>query len=290
MNQLLFPLAGNEQLADSLSKLKGIEKGSITFRHFPDGESYIKINSNVAGKHAIIICTLNDPDTKILQLYFIAKTLKELGALKVTLIAPYLAYMRQDMRFTEGEVVSSVYFSKLISSCCDNIITIDPHLHRYKSLNEIYTIPAVALHAAPVIARWIHENIERPVLAGPDVESMQWVQEVAHYAQAPFFVLQKKRKSDTDVEISVPHIAKYSAHTPVLIDDIISTGSTMVATILHLKNAGMQPPVCIGVHGLFANDAYDKLLHAGAGRIITCNTVAHASNAIEISGLISTVI
>ena len=286
-NCIIFAIPGNEVLGNSLMKLLNAEPGEVIVRHFPDGETYVKVISNVYGKEAIIVCSLYQPDDKILPLYFLAKTLKELGASPVTLIAPYLAYMRQDKRFTDGECISSELFAKLLSSFVDKIITIDPHLHRRSSLDEIYSIHTSVLHASHLVSKWINENIHQPVLIGPDSESEQWVSKVAASANVPYIILEKIRNGDTNVKVSVPQVEKYKKYIPVLIDDIISTGNTMIETIGHLKKAGMKPPVCIGTHAVFAARAYEKLIKAGAEKVVTCNTIAHPSNAIYIDELLA---
>lgn len=136
-NCVIFSLPGNEVMANSLINLMHGEPGEAVIRHFPDGETYVKVDSNVYEKEAFIVCSLHNPDEKILPLYFLAKTLKEFRAHPVTLITPYLAYMRQDKRFINGECISSDLFARLLSSFIDKLITIDPHLHRHTSLDEI---------------------------------------------------------------------------------------------------------------------------------------------------------
>lgn len=286
MTPIVFTLPGNEKLGKKIISELNAEKGIYNLHRFPDGESYIRIDSNVQLKEAIIICTLHEPDEKILQLLFLCKLLKELHVKRITLVAPYLAYMRQDKRFNPGEAITSTYFASLISSFVDYLITVDPHLHRRNSLSEIYSIPSQVLHAADHISNWIQKNIENPVLVGPDSESEQWVSEVAKNANAPFIILEKNRKGDRDVEVSIPHLEQFKGCVPVLVDDIISTARTMIETVNHLKYAGMKPAVCIGVHAVFANNAYQELINSGASRIITCNTIEHPSNHIDLSNII----
>ena len=286
-NCILFTIPGNEVLANSLIKLLHAEPGEAIVRHFPDGETYVKVNSNVHEKEAIIVCSLHRPDDKILPLYFLAKTLKEFRASSITLVVPYLSYMRQDKRFIDGECISSELFARLISSFVDKLITIDPHLHRRTSLDEIYSIHTSVLHASPLISKWIKENINNPVLIGPDSESEQWVSKIAADAEAPFIVLSKIRSGDRKVQVSVPYVEEYKNHTPILVDDIISTAHTMIETVVHLKKAGMKPPVCIGIHPVMASSAYDKLIKAGAEKIVTCNSITHPSNAIKVDELLA---
>lgn len=286
-NPLIFSLPGNEAMTESLADLLRAETGKSAIRRFPDRETYVKVISSVENRDVILVCTLDRPDDKLLPLYFISKTLKEFGAAKITLIAPYLAYMRQDKRFTEGESVTSALFATLISSIVDELITIDPHLHRRSNLNEIYTIPTIVLHAAGLISEWIKNNIPNALIVGPDMESEQWVSAVAMDAGVPYIVLEKIRRGDTDVEIKVPDVSKWKKHTPVLIDDIISTGKTMMETIKHLQKNGYKNPKCIGVHGIFADKSFEELLESGADEIITTNTVKHSSNYISVTELIA---
>jgi ribose-phosphate pyrophosphokinase len=195
--------------------------------------------------------------------------------------------MRQDRRFRPGEAVTSDTFAGIVSARFDWLVTVDPHLHRRASLDEIYSVPARALHAAPLIAQWISDNVETPLLIGPDRESEQWVAAVARGAGAPHIVLRKQRRGDRAVEVSVPELAQWRERIPVLVDDIISTGQTMIETVKQLKRAGLPPPVCIGVHGIFAGNALAELMQAGAARVVTTNTIAHSSNSIDISGLLA---
>lgn len=287
MKKIFFALPGNEAQTGAICRQLKEEMGEFTLRRFPDDETYLRILSPVAGKHCILVCSLNHPDQKIIPLYYISRLCKELNAAKVTLIAPYLSYMRQDIRFNVGEAVTSEYFAALISGWVDELITIDPHLHRKHSMEELYTIPCKVLHAAPVIAEWIRNNIKNPVLIGPDIESAQWVSEVAKRIGSPHLILLKQRFGDKEVRVTVPDIEDYRKHIPVLIDDIISTARTMVETVRNLKDAGMTAPVVIGVHAIFSGDAFRELNEAGAGDIITCNTINHASNGIDLTELIT---
>ena len=283
---VIFPLFGSNELARRIQTSCLYEMGQLSQHQFPDEESVIKIESNVMDRTVIFIASLDRPNNKILPLLLAAETARSLGASKVILIAPYLAYMRQDKIFEPGQGITSIYFAKLISRYFDELITIDPHLHRWHELNAIYDIPTHVLHATDSIAHWIYNDIKNPILSGPDAESLQWVQDIAQKADAPFLILKKNRRGDSNVEVSSPHMEQYRDNTPVLIDDIISTGMTMIDTIHHLQALNLSPPICIGVHAVFAEDAYQKLVASGVDKIITCNTIPHVSNGIDISNAI----
>lgn len=285
MKTAVFPLPGNEGFARSVADFLGADIAALHVHRFPDGESYVRYESPVEGRRTILVCTLDRPDNKFLPLVFAAATARDLGAAQVGLVAPYLAYMRQDRRFQPGEAVTSTYFARTLNRWIDWLVTVDPHLHRRGSLSEIYSVPTAALHAAPAISTWIRKTIKSPVLIGPDGESEQWVAAVAKDAGAPFLVLEKERRGDRDVKVSVPDIERWRDRTPVLVDDIISTARTMIETVGHLKAAGLTPPTCIGVHAVFADKAYEELRAAGARRVVTCNTIPHVSNEIDLTEL-----
>ncbi len=287
MKDILFSLHGNELLANEINKIITVETGLISIRQFPDKETYIRIDSDVKGKRVIIVCTLNNPDEKLLPLFFLAKTAKDIGATSVCLIAPYLSYMRQDTRFKAGEGITSVYFASWISSFVDELITIDPHLHRRNSLSEIYSVPTKVIQAAPYISKWIKENVTNPIIIGPDSESEQWVAEVATKAGAPHLVLNKVRHGDRHVEVSLPDINKLKNYTPVLVDDIVSTARTMIEAVKHIHAQAGIASVCICTHAIFADTAYNELLNAGVDKIVSCNTIFHSSNGINLAETIA---
>lgn len=270
------------EFSHCLLKQLAIPSLAITVRNFPDGETYVRFAQELTDQEVILIAHLRYPDPKILPLLFIAQTAKNLGAKRVGLIVPYLPYMRQDSQFYPGEGVTSRYFAELISHYVDWLITVDPHLHRYHSLSEIYTIPTKVVSASARIAEWIQQNIQQPVLIGPDSESKQWVAAIAEQAGAPYTVLEKVRHGDREVEVSIPHLEQWIQHTPVLIDDIIVTGKTMLAAIRQLRAMSTQAPVCIGIHAIFVENAYQAMMATGAQQIITCNTLPHISNRIEL--------
>jgi ribose-phosphate pyrophosphokinase len=218
-----------------------------------------------------------------LPLIFGARTAREFGARSVGLIAPYLAYMRQDARFQPGEAISSIHFGAFLSAAVDWVVTVDPHLHRLADLSALFSIPAVHVSAMPLVADWIRAEIRAPALIGPDSESAQWVRPLADRIGAPIVVLEKQRHGDRDVDVSMPDRGILEGRTPVLVDDIVSSGRTFIETLGRLRALGLPPAVCIAVHGIFADGADETLKRAGAARVVTCNTIAHPTNAIDVA-------
>ncbi len=278
-------LTGNESLARALARETGGRIAELETRRFPDGESYVRILDSVAGERVMVVCTLADPDPHFLRLVFVAGAAREAGARSVELIAPYLAYMRQDRAFADGEAVSARHFAALLSQTFDRVTTIDPHLHRIADLAEVFTVPTRVVHAAPLLADWIIGNVEEAFVIGPDSESRQWVEQVAGTAQVPHAVLHKVRRGDQNVEIHLPDLGFAKGRQPVLVDDIVSSGATMLEVAGKLRSQGFPPPICLAVHGLFSDESY-ALLQSVCKTVATTQSVPHPSNAIPIVPLL----
>lgn len=286
-NSIIFFFPEFATLAKSINKICKFEMGEVIIRNFPDGETYLRLISNVSGKNVYLVAGLDNPDFKSMPIMFFSDLIKEKGAKNLTLIAPYLGYLRQDKIFKEGETITSSHFAKFLSKHIDALITIDPHLHRIKSLSEIYSVKTQVLHSTKSISDWVKSNILSPLLIGPDEESRQWTEEVANYAKAPYVILKKTRQGDHEVQITFPDLSIYKNCTPVLIDDIISSGATMMEAAKSLKEKGMHPPVCVAVHAIFGGDSFVRLKNSNIAKIVTCNTIGHSTNEIDLADLIA---
>lgn len=293
---LILCMDGHQQLAESLAQSLAAKVLPLEHRHFPDGEHYFNLPAEVNGEDVVVLCHLHQPNDKAMGLLFMASHLKEMGAKRVGLVSPYLAYMRQDIRFQPGECLTSKYFARLISQHFDYLVTIDPHLHRYHHLNEIYSIPTRTLHATRIIGEYLHtigqqlseQNPAQKVLVvGPDEESEQWAKTVASAAGCEHLVLTKTRRGDRDVAIHIPDVEQYRQHLPVMVDDIISTGRTMLRTAEQLQQQGLNAPLCIGVHAVFADGAEQEMRAGPIADIRTCNCIPHPTNSIDIGYLIT---
>jgi ribose-phosphate pyrophosphokinase len=291
VTRVLFELNAAPGLADALGARLGSERAELSRRRFPDGESYLRFVTPVAGREVILLCTLAQPDDKIPSLLFAAAAARAQGAASVGLVAPYLPYMRQDKAFLPGEAVTSVTFANLLSEHFDWLVTVDPHLHRYRALGEIYSIPAAAASATQVIADWIAANVDQPcVIIGPDEESRQWVERIGQGIGAATTVLRKQRSGDFTVAIDGQALERLGPGKVVLVDDIASSARTMAEAVKLVRDAVGLAPVCVVVHPIFAGDAYERLCAAGAGRVVSTNTIAHASNAIDLANILASAI
>ncbi len=280
----VYAMPGNEARAEALvaGLADAAQLAQLELHRFPDGESLVRVQAPRGP--AALVCTLQDPDARSVPLLMAAATLRELGATRLGLVAPYLAYMRQDRAFAPGQAVSARIYARWLSQHFDWLITVDPHLHRIASLAEVYTLRSRVVHAAGPIARWIGAEVAHPLLIGPDAESRQWVADVAARVAAPMLVLHKQRRGDREVSSELPDMRRWRGRTPVLLDDIASSGATLAAVLGPLRAQGLQGAVCVVTHGLFAPGALQRLRGAGAARV-ACSDSVDAPAGVERIGL-----
>lgn len=279
----------SQRLTQSLCQLLRAELGRWTHRNFPDGESYVRIDMTVDRRECIVLADLAHPDNKFLPLIFLLDTLRSLGATKIGLVAPYLCYMRQDICFQTGEALTSQYFASLLDAHIDWLVTVDPHLHRYHSLSQLYSVPTECVHGAGALAEFL-SNEDDLLLVGPDAESEQWLAELSTLSGHAFVIAEKTRLGDREVKITLPDLSKFKQTTALIVDDVISSGHTILSCARALRAQQMTNIGCAAVHGIFADDVDQALVEEGLTPIVTTNTIPHSSNKIDIAPTISSAI
>jgi ribose-phosphate pyrophosphokinase len=282
----LLYLDDERGFARRLATAARIDALPIRRHRFPDGELKLTLPPRLPPAVAILR-SLHDPNEKLIELWLAARSARTLGAVNVTLVAPYLAYMRQDRAFTPGEAVSQRHIGTLLAAAFDRVIAVDPHLHRISSLTEVLPdTTAVALSAAPAIGRFLRGRAAGALLVGPDEESEQWVRSAAGAAGLEWAVARKVRRGDRRVAVKVPNVPLRDRHV-VLVDDMISTGRTLVEAARALTRAGAGRVDVAATHALFSQDAGRALEAAGVRRIWTTDSVRHETNAIRLAPLLA---
>ncbi len=285
---MIITTCGNsERIAKALARKRKAKYSPLTISQFPDGDEYLKFNTIVKGHHVVIVQSFQpNPQRSFLQIIFAAETAKDLGAAKVTLIAPYLAYMRQDARFNPGEAVSSRIVGKYLSKAVDRLITFDPHIHRYKSLRDIFSIKTTKLTANYLIADYIKKNFRNVVVVGPDWEAYQWADTIAVLIGAQAAHFSKTRHSSRHVTSKMVNEVDMKGKTVIIIDDIISTGGTVVQAAKAVLAKGAKEVHAICIHGLFVENALAKLKKAKVKTVVTTNCIEHPTNRIDVTPLL----
>ena len=256
-------------------------------RHrFPDGEIKLRLPPALP-EHVVILRTLNDPNEKLIELLLAAQTARDLGARHLTLLAPYLAYMRQDMAFHAGEAISQRIVGRFLANLFDAVITVDPHLHRVATLQEAVPVAqTIVLSGAPLLSDLIAARRQNPLLVGPDEESAQWVALAASRHGFDYAVCRKIRNGDRAVEVALPDRA-VTGRQVVLLDDVVSTGHTVAQATRLLLVAGAASVDLAATHALFAGDALQVMRNAGVGEVWSTDCIAHPSNAVSMAAPIA---
>lgn len=286
----MFGGSQGKVLALQLSRLTGIPLGDLTVKPFPDGETYIRFHDDISGKHVFLVNSMyRRPNDILVELLLEISTLKDLGASKITCIIPYLAYTRQDARFNPGEAVSIEITSKLLRvSGLDEIVTIDMHLHRVKEPSKLFKIPVYNLSAMSDLVKYAssRHKLENPIIVGPDEESEQWAKIAAQTLGVDYCVLEKERVSAEEVIVKTPNV-NVEGRDVIIVDDIISTGGTMVEAVKALKKLKARNVVATCTHAILVGDAHFKILNAGALDVIATDTIPSPISYVPVAPIIS---
>lgn len=244
--------------------------------------------ARVAAHEAIVVRSLDDPDAKLVQLLLAADALRRAGARRVVLVAPYLAYMRQDRVFRIGEPLSQRVVARLLGGAFDRVLSVEAHLHRTRRLADVFPCPARSLSAAPLLARWCLAQPAVKLVVGPDEESAPWVRALARQAGLAWAVARKQRLGDRRVRLELPELPDLSGSARCLIvDDVASTGGTLAALARVLRGRGVRHVDAFVVHALFAPGALRRVRASGIERVASCDTVPHATNRIGVAPLLA---
>ncbi len=271
-----------QENAARIAQAAGQHLARIHRHRFPDGEIKLRLPPTLPD-HVVILRTLNDPNEKLVELLLTAQTARDLGARHLTLVAPYLGYMRQDVAFQPGEAISQRIVGRFLAGLFDAMITVDPHLHRVAALQQAVPVAnAVVLSAAPLLADLIATQRPQALLLGPDDESAQWLALAAARHGFDYAVCRKVRRGDRAVDIALPDIP-VSGRQVVLLDDVVSTGHTLAQATRQLLAAGAASVDVAVTHALFVGDAWHMILNAGVREVWSTDCVKHPSNAVSMS-------
>lgn len=272
---------GTFDLADKIARMLGAHLAVASLRIFSDGESSIKLGR--VGKNCVIVQSSDPPtDTHLIQLLMMAKKCTDDGAQDVCAVVPYLGYARQDRAFLEGEVVSISLVAKLFESVgLKHIITVDIHselaMSYFASIQNISSIPLLADYASKM-------RLHDPIAVSPDAGGTNRAKEFARHLDIDVLVLKKSRHKVTgDVTIEERLDIDISKRDAIVIDDIISSGGSLIkaAEVLNKKGAGKIYAMC--AHALLMNDAAQKIKSAGVEDIISTNSVPSQYAKVDLS-------
>ena len=282
--------SASQKLAAEIATYLNDKLALIETKKFPDGERYIRIHDKINNEPVIVVQSTGYPqDENIMELLFILDTLEDMDIKDIILISPYLGYSRQERRFKSTECISAKTISKLIESRnIKSIITINLH---EDSIRTFYKKPMYNLSAMSSITKFLkthQKNIieDKPIIIAPDKGALNFAKEIAINLDTEYDYLEEIRLSPEKVETKIKNIDVTNKDV-IIIDDIISTGGTIVNAIkiLHKQKAKNITVIC--VHPVFVNDAILKIYAAGAKEIISTNTLKCDVSDISVAELIT---
>lgn len=268
----------------ALARATGRPLSPVGLHRFPDGESLVRVRAPVP-RHAVVVRSLADPNAKLVETLLAADALRRAGARRVTLVAPYLPYMRQDAVFRPGEPISQRVVGAVLGAAFDGVLTVEAHLHRIRRLTDVIDGRSRSLSAAPALAAWLRRRGGRWLVVGPDEESAPWIGAIARAAGARGVVARKERHGDHAVTVDVPAVARGAR--AVIVDDIASSGATIATTARALRAAGVRSVDAIVSHAVFAPGAMARIRAAGVGLMVSCDTIPHRTNAISVAPIVA---
>jgi ribose-phosphate pyrophosphokinase len=259
-------------------------------KRFPDGETYVRFLGEVKAEEVVLVQSLgHQPNHYLVELFLMLDALKDLKAKRVIAVLPYFAYARQDERFKPGEAISLKTVSRLIEAAgADHIFTIDSHRHRVVDQDELTTVPLDDLTAMGELAKYMATKYEmtNPAVIGPDAEAGAWAKTAADALSVDSDALEKKRYDAETVEIKPRHL-DLKGRDVLIVDDIISTGNTIIKAIEVLKKNGAKDVYVACTHPLLVLNALVRIYQAGAVDVVGTDTVQSAISHVSVAPVIA---
>ena len=250
----IFSGGSNKPLALRIAEKLETDLSPLEIHIFPDGEKRVRVLENVVDQDCIVVQpTSPEPDKNYMELFFIVDALRRSGAKKITAVIPYLGYQRQDHIFREGEAVSLEVVATLLKwGGVDEIIAFD--LHSIK-IPQIFKIKLTHLSALPIFAKEIKKIGNDSVLVSPDMGGIRRIKLLSEMLGGmPFAVIEKNRDLQSG-KITMTGISGDVKENTIIVDDMISTGGTIVTAANLLKSKGAKNIYVFATHAVFSKDA-----------------------------------
>lgn len=291
---IVIPGPASIELGGRIAGELGLEPKPLDYRVFPDGESYIRLTSQVACETVVIVqTTAPDPDTRLMQLLLTAGTAKDFGAKRIVCVIPYLSYARQDKRFLEGEALSlDVIFRLLEAAGVDDLVVVD--VHSAVSMNAIKERHDICVHnvsAMPLLAGYLErQGYDGAYSLSPDKGAVHLAEAASKVLGGGYGSFDKFRNRKTgDIEMKVKDL-NIKGERAVVFDDIISSGGTMARAIEALRAQGAAKVAAACTHALFMGGAEEKIRKAGADLIVASDTVETPFSRVSVASAVAEIL
>lgn len=276
----------SEDLARKIAKNLKATFVSSEVRVFPDGESKITISKRPKGRIVVVNSTYPPVDTNLIQTLALISKAKQFSE-NITAVIPYMGYARQDREFLPGEVVTLSVIAKLLKSTgASRVIVID--IHSKLGLKH-FRIPTKNISAVPELAKYFKKlELKNPLVVSPDLGGLARAKEFARMYGTDFIALKKQRDRKTGkVKIMSSNLKEVSNRDLVLVDDMISTGGSIIKAAEFLKKQKCRRIFVACTHALLIDNAEKKIRKAGISRIISANTIPGNTSVVDVSKIIA---
>ncbi|MEM1618914.1 MAG: ribose-phosphate diphosphokinase [Desulfurococcaceae archaeon] len=279
MNIVVVGGSNGAHLAEKIASIGGYHYSKVIIDRFPDGELYVRIPIDVSGKIVVYVNSLQkSPNESLIETFLTIDALRDLGAVKLIAVIPYISYARQDYRFKPGEAISIQTIAKLFRAInVDHMVTVDMHLHRISDPSALFGARFVNITGVRDLAKYYYtnyrESVRNTVVVGPDEEAEQWARIAAEeLGGVEYGVMYKTRISANKVIVEARGV-NVKGKNVLLVDDIISTGGTIVEAVKALREQGASEVFVGVVHAILVGNALDKLLSLGLRDLYATDTI-----------------
>jgi len=277
----------SEDLAKKLSRKIKANLVKSEVKIFPDGESKITLDGNISKEKSIVVQSMYPPvDTNLIQALSLISKAKEISS-EVIAIIPYMGYARQDTEFLPGEIVTMKVLGKLFKGAgASKIITVD--IHSMIGLKH-FTLKTKNVSAMPNLVKYFKKlRLKRPLVISPDQGGKDRAKEFADEFGSEYIALEKNRDRKTGkVQIKTKNTDKVAGRDLILVDDMISTGGSIIKATQFLKKQKCKKVYVACTHALLMNDAEKKIREIGVTNIVSANTIPGKTSVVDISDIIA---
>ena len=277
----------SEDLARKLSRKIKANLVKSEVRVFADGESKITLGGKLSKRKTIVVQSIYPPvDTNLVQALSLISKAKETSS-EVIAVIPYMGYARQDREFLPGEIVTMKVLGKLFKGAgASKIIAVDIHsMIGFKH----FTIKTKNVSAIPDLAQYFKKlSLNNPLVVSPDQGGKDRAKEFAKNFESEYIALEKKRDRKTGkVTIKTKNSDQVAGRDLILVDDMISTGGSIIKATQFLKKQKCKRVYVACTHALLMNDAEKKIRKAGVTRIVSANTIPGKTSVVDVSRTIA---
>lgn len=295
--QTIIPGSNSLALAKAVSDITGFALAQVSARKFPDGESYVRIDSKISDDAIIVQSSYPNQNDSIIELVLLADAAKDAGAKMLKAVIPYFPYARQDKKFQNGEALSIRAIANILKSAgIEEIITVDAHFHRKPEKFDFYGMRATNISAGKILLDFVKKSIPDFSIIGPDFGSSDIIEfagggktlkkEKVCPRCGNNSLLCKCSEAEKSYEAKLSGSSDFSGKNVVILDDMIASGTTMIKAIEKIRQGGAAKVAAVASHGLFLKDSL-KILQEKTDLLAVTDSIQTPVSRVSVAGIVA---